>query len=491
MRKQVQIQIINLLPTIGEGVKYAINTQSQQAAVVLGDCYAAFNSISDSLKAGLSEERFVFYQNLLIELQSLLEAINNKILDGQPTDDSAEKFENSLQLLAKELTRESEVKIEVVFMPYKSSMWDSLESIWLAARDDDRCNAVVVPIPYYDRNPDHSVAAIHYEGGDFPEYVPIVHYDSFDLSTSLPDIIYIHNPYDDSNLITSVDPRFYSYNLKKFTNMLVYVPYFISGAYADIQTFAQKHVTSCIRSVDKIVVQSDTHKKLYAACGVDEYKLLVLGSPKLDAFISLNKGNEELPKDWVQKLHGKKSIVLNSSIGALLVDPNYLEKLKHRISTIMACKGLVLIWRPHPLLETTITSMRPTMYGEYMEIIRMVKNSENAIIDQSASTIPATIVSDGMISDTSSWARQYIATGKPVLMLKGSSELKKDRICAFDHFSSYFFNDGFSIEEFCDMVLNGTDYKKEARINDLRNSVVNSDGSCGQKINDQVVSLLG
>ncbi len=44
-----------------------------------------------------------------------------------------------------------------------------------------------------------------------------------------PDEIYIHNGYDNWNLVTSVHPRFYSENLKQYTDKLVYIPYFIMG----------------------------------------------------------------------------------------------------------------------------------------------------------------------------------------------------------------------------------------------------------------------
>lgn len=32
---------------------------------------------------------------------------------------------------------------EVVFLPYKASMWDSLESVWKAADEDSDCDAFV------------------------------------------------------------------------------------------------------------------------------------------------------------------------------------------------------------------------------------------------------------------------------------------------------------------------------------------------------------
>ena len=40
-------------------------------------------------------------------------------------------------------------------------------------------------------------------------------------------MIYIHNPYDDWNLVTCVHPRYFSGNLKKYTEKLVYIPYFV------------------------------------------------------------------------------------------------------------------------------------------------------------------------------------------------------------------------------------------------------------------------
>lgn len=120
-----------------------------------------------------------------------------------------------------------QVQIEAVFLPYKASMWDSLESVWQAADADKNCDAYVIPIPYYDRNPDGSLKKEHYEGEQFPEYVPITHYNTYDLEERHPDMIFIHNPYDDRNFVTSIHPSFYSDKLKQYTDCLVYIPYFV------------------------------------------------------------------------------------------------------------------------------------------------------------------------------------------------------------------------------------------------------------------------
>jgi len=48
----------------------------------------------------------------------------------------------------------------------------------------------VIPIPYYDRNSDGSLAEMHYEGDMFPQEVPITHYLTYDISKNKPDVIY-------------------------------------------------------------------------------------------------------------------------------------------------------------------------------------------------------------------------------------------------------------------------------------------------------------
>ena len=65
------------------------------------------------------------------------------------------------------------MRIEAVFLPYKASMWDSLESVWKAADEDPDCDAYVIPIPYFDRNPDGSFGPMHDERLDYPDNVPV------------------------------------------------------------------------------------------------------------------------------------------------------------------------------------------------------------------------------------------------------------------------------------------------------------------------------
>ncbi len=199
------------------------------------------------------------------------------------------------------------IKKEAVFLPYKASMWDSLESVWKAADHDPDCDAYVVPIPYFDKNPDGSFREMHYEGNQYPNYVPITKYEDYDFETRRPDMIYIHNPYDSSNLVTSVHPFFFSENLKKFTDKLVYIPYFVLD---EIRPDEKERINRIkhfctvpgVYNADKVIVQSEDMKQIYIKVLLDaandysdaarkylEEKILGIGSPKIDKVVNTRK----------------------------------------------------------------------------------------------------------------------------------------------------------------------------------------------------------
>src|SRR5699024_2721978 len=142
---------------------------------------------------------------------------------------------------------------------YKYSMWDSLESIWMAAEDDPRCNARVMPIPYYDRDSNGLLGDFHYELEEYIKNgIPAIPYKDYDYTIIRPDVIYFHNPYDGSNRVTSVAPEFYTDNLKHYTEMLVYVPYFVAGNYTKLENARGFVDNPGVQNADKVILQSDT-----------------------------------------------------------------------------------------------------------------------------------------------------------------------------------------------------------------------------------------
>lgn len=323
------------------------------------------------------------------------------------------------------------IRTEAVFLPYKASMWDSLESVWKAADADPDCDAYVIPIPYFDKNPDGSFNNEHYEGNQYPDYVPITRYDAFDFGQHMPDVIYIHNGYDDWNLVTSVHPDFYSRNLKKYTEELVYIPYFVLAEIApDNEQAVEKMKHFCfmpgVINADKVIVQSENMKKIYVReylkaakeCGLTgkhldrsylEKKFLGLGSPKLDKVLNTKKEDLEIPAEWlrvIKKPDGtlKKVVFYNNSISALL---RHNEKMIAKMESVFKIfkenrNEIALLWRPHPLIESTLTAMRPQLWTAYQELKSRYIEEGWGIYDDTANLDRAVVLSDGYYGDSSS-----------------------------------------------------------------------------------------
>ena len=231
---------------------------------------------------------------------------------------------------------------EMVFLPYKAAMWDSLESVWRAAEADPDCDAYVVPIPYYDRNPDGSPGAYHYEGDGLPPYVPVVHYDTYSFEDRKPDAVYIHTPYDYANRVTTVDPRFYSAELKKHTECLVYIPYYAtSGGMAEGQARCPAYYNA-----DYIVIQSEKYRR-YFDPALPEGKFLPLGSPKFDRVIRMCASPPQPPAGWGEKAAGRRVYFYNTSLQGMLGNTEaFLKKMEYVFGVFRGRGDACLLWRP-------------------------------------------------------------------------------------------------------------------------------------------------
>lgn len=319
------------------------------------------------------------------------------------------------------LGREIPDKLEVVFLPYKASMWDSLESIWQAAKSEQEAEVYVIPIPYYDRKSDLSLGEEHYEGMLFPGSVEITNYHDYNFEIRQPDLIFIHNPYDDGNYVTTVHPYFYTRNLKKFTEKLVYVPYFVCAGEKVPESMA---LTNGVRNADYIIVQNESEKEQYIRHfekyfpGVDiSKKLLPLGSPKLDKVHAVCTGKVSIPEEWKERAGGRKVILYNTSLSSMLNGGEvYLKKMERVFLFFAGREDAVLLWRPHPLMESTFSSMRPVLRERYVRLKERFIREKIGIYDDTPDMYPAIGLSDAYYGDWSSLVRLYRETGKPVMI---------------------------------------------------------------------------
>lgn len=438
---------VQLLERAHEEIKRALEIKNHQAAMdLLEQCQSCVIRLGELIECEEGEEVATIllvedycelvYQNYE-EIRHGLAVNENKVFKS--LNKASIRIKNSIQ-------KDISVRIEAVFLPYKASMWDSLESIWKAADKDPDCDAYVIPIPYYDRNPDGSFREMHNEGKQYPKYVPVTDYREYDFAARRPDMIFIHNPYDDCNYVTSVQPFFYSKNLKQYTEKLVYVPYFILGEVDPDNEEAVKgmeHFCTVpgVINADKVIVQSKKMRKVYIDvltryAGKDtkkywEEKILGLGSPKVDKILNTKKEEQEIPEEWlriIRKEDGswKKIIFYNTSVSALL---KHGEKMLQKMQDVFAIfkervDEVTLLWRPHPLLKATIGGMRPELWAEYEKIVDEYRAQGWGIYDDTADVDRAIAVCDGYYGDWSSVVQLCQERGK-LVMIQNVERLSK------------------------------------------------------------------
>ncbi len=441
-RKKELLKLLESMEQVNQTMKKAdrktlaamseVLEQSQSAAIELGTCLETMGEMTDPVVKNLEDYcENIYQQSINLDSPETCRKIAKKIR------------KQLLQVMDAVRYDLPDDRKEVVFLPYKASMWDSLESVWMAARDDENCDAYVIPIPYFEKNPDGTLGKLHYEGDQYPDYVPVTDWREYSMEEHKPDAIYIHNPYDNNNYVTSVHPMFYAKELKKYTDMLVYIPYFVG-----INNHVEDHfcVTPGTIYADRVIVESEGVRKQYieelrkfekenqcrGKFGNLEKKILALGSPKFDRVRSIKREDIVIPEEWRHLIIGedgtrKKVFLYNTTVTSFLkFSEVVIEKIECVLRTFRENHEVVLLWRPHPLLLSTIRSMRPELYTEYDRVVKNYKREGWGIYDDTSDIERAIALSDAYYGDWSSVVTLCQAAGKPVMIQEYRKESKRE-----------------------------------------------------------------
>lgn len=378
-------------------------------------------------KYGLPVESYPAYE----ELYDVLISTVQEIIQGEISAKSLSICREMVSCIEEQTVRETGFKKEAVFLPYQASMWDSLETIWEAGQADEEWNTFVIPLPYCERNRDWKAVKWCCDRDKFPDNVPTLSWESVDLYEWHPDVIYIHNPYDEYNYVTSVDERFYSSNLKLCTDKLVYVPYFIlsepdfSVSENPLEGHKELIATPAAENADVIIAQSENMREamirllLKEKGGERKYwedKILGIGSPKLDK-LSSGRKDYDLPEAWTRLMGDNKVVLYNTGIAeALKHRKKYLRKIRSALNTFHEHKDVTLWWRPHPLLDATFGAFSPALQQEYEDIVAKYIEEGWGIFDDTPYLNRAIACTDAYYGDRSSLIHMYKLLKKPIMI---------------------------------------------------------------------------
>ena len=166
----------------------------------------------------------------------------------------------------------------IAFLPYKRSMWNSMESVY------EECvksgiKTYVCPLPYLRKTQD----------GEYLDK------DEFEYGTDImllpelkTDFIVIHYPYDGKNKVTGMIPKYYTQELKQY-GQVIYIPYSCTN-------MRMLRVQPGIANVDYAFLGSEAEAESFvsewAEMGVDfKGRVFGLGSPKMDAIKKISHGS--------------------------------------------------------------------------------------------------------------------------------------------------------------------------------------------------------
>lgn len=414
LRKQM-LTMVDLLEKSNRALKMSLTAKrinQDGISQLLIDCQETAITMGNELEMiyGEGTETVHMLEDYCESLYQMTQSLNDPQKRHAVLLDLTSQVRRTRRLLSEQIPD----RLEIVFLPYKVAMWDSLESVWMAAKEDENCDVYVVPIPYYDRNPDGTFSRYHYEGENFPDYVPVTHYENYDIQKRWPDIVYIHNPYDQYNHVTSVDPRYYSYELKKRTEKLVYIPYYsTSGGMSEAQA-----TCSAYYQADYIVIQAEKYRKFFDPALPDDL-LLPFGSPKFDRVIRICNNPPEPPEEWKEKLNGKKVYFYNTSLNGMLGDTRtFLKKMEYVFSCFKDRKDTCLLWRPHPLFESSLDSMRADFRPAYELLKNFFMKYDLGIYDDTPDITNTIALCDAYIGDAATSVTSLFGiAGKPLFIL--------------------------------------------------------------------------
>lgn len=438
--KESALELALILQKANAEVKKLVEQKNITALqTILTECQNGAISLGTMIEES-EGEGFVTVK-ILEEYCEQIYLLHESLMEANETEANkyAKNLIKTMTRVENSIKNDIKVRKEVVFLPYKASMWDSLESVWKKMDADPEWDAYVVPIPYFDKNPDGTAKEAHYEGDQYPNYVPITHYNEYDFQKRHPDEIYIHNPYDESNFVTSVHPFFYSSNIKQYTDKLVYIPYFVLAEPTlpeDLKYLeGMSHFITVpgVLHADQVIVQSEAMKKAYVTVMTNlvgeesrklwEEKILGTGSPKFDKVMNAKKEDQNIPEEWMKKIlkpdgTWKKVVLYNTSVSALLQnDEKMVEKIKRVLQTFYENReNVTLWWRPHPLIKATIESMRPQLWEAYNQVVEKYKLDDWGIYDDTAEMDRAIAVCNAYYGDGSSLIQLCQKKGMPIMV---------------------------------------------------------------------------
>ena len=342
--------------------------ENDEAAAMLEECQEAAITVGTSIEEEQGEGLPTVKH--LEDYCELVYDIHERLLTGAVVNVSQERKRLSELHTAITNSYDSDIprRREILLVPVYAKDWDYMTPLYERYTSAEDTDVYVMPAVFAERSNDGSMLAEQNDYDSFPDSLPLVRPEDFDLGRHHPDAIVIQNPFDEYESGFTVHPFFYAANLYKYTEKLVYCQSF---SIDDIEKDDEKALINALKFVltpgvmlsDEIYVPNENMKSIYR-------KLL-----------STLPGNDE--KEWDGRIRilpipsknrkkpdeRKPFLFFHVGDGDYITYEKIFEKIRHSMELFAAAKEkLDIVWVEETATADNIKNQSQKLYEEYEAI---------------------------------------------------------------------------------------------------------------------------
>ena len=316
---------------------------------------------------------------------------------------------------------------DVVFLPFSPKYWKYMEKLYRYCRDKGFATHVV-PIPYNYKAWDGSAAEEVFDPAAYPEDIMIEDHTGIDLAAMHPKKIVIQCPFDEWNETLTVSAKYYSVNLKKYTDELIYIPFFVTDDFTKEQEREFINMDGYVTvpgviNADRVILPTEMLKKTYTDkitgfIGADDGEVLDALDRKLAGRPDLVFSDENHTGSFT----GKKTLVYFTTISFLAENgKRATEKIKEVLDTFEENADRITVKWVSQCIKGNEGCLEKSVANDYREAVKRfekaglgeytedVSRAENA---QYAKTC------DAYYGDPSAMALAFYYEHKPIMIQK-------------------------------------------------------------------------
>lgn len=216
--------------------------------------------------------------------------------------------------------------------------------------------------------------------------------------------------------------------------------------------------------------------------------VIVSGHPRADLYPEIE--DAVIPTEILNKISKRKVVLWNPHFS---VSDNkwstFLEYHEYILDYFEKRTDLFLLVRPHWGLEASLLQLDDWDINKINNYRQRIANMSNALLHEGKSYQEAFVVSDIILSDTSSFLLEYMMTKKPVIYLHKNDGIGlNDDDDVTEHF--YVAYNQYDIEQFLDDFSQGKDFKAPTRIKAIDEYMTRCHGGNGKFIADYIVDQV-